>query len=102
MRTQPYYIYILANRHRTTWIGVTGDLLECLAQSQTGGRNGFASRNEVRRLVYFEVAPDILSATERVNQIRFWVSRSKLALVERVNPEWKDLTQEWGIAGDPH
>ena len=67
--------------------------------SRTGGRArtqpGFAARYEVDSLVYFEVADGPRAAIAREKQIKGWVRRKKIALIDALNPEWKDLSRDW-------
>ena len=56
---------------------------------------GFTSRYNITHLVYFEVTQDIHAALAREKQIKGWVRRRKIALVESTNPEWKDLSSGW-------
>jgi putative endonuclease len=56
---------------------------------------GFTSKYNINRLVYFEVFGDVRTAIEREKQIKSWLREKKIALIEGVNPTWKDLSTEW-------
>jgi putative endonuclease len=56
---------------------------------------GFAYKYKLTKLVYYEVGRDIKVAISRETQIKGWLRKKKVALIESVNPEWKDLSEEW-------
>jgi len=56
---------------------------------------GFASKYNLKRLVYFEQTIDVNAAITREKQIKVWLRKKKIALIESMNPEWKDLTVDW-------
>jgi putative endonuclease len=90
-----YFVYILANRSRTLYVGVTNDLTRRLYQHRFGGRSGFASRYAVHKLVHVEHASNPRDAIAREKQIKRWSRRKKVALIEATNPEWADLAASW-------
>ena len=92
MRRQ-YSVYILANRSRTLYVGVTNDLLRRLAEHRTGSPTSFTRRYAVFRLVHVEMAFTPRDAITREKQIRRWTRRKKVALTEEANPEWRDLPE---------
>ncbi len=92
-----FHVYIMANGARTLYIGVTGNLVQRIQQHRDGLVPGFTSRYGVNRLVYAEEADSAIAAIAREKQLKGWVRRRKIALIEAVNPEWKDLAQEWMI-----
>jgi predicted GIY-YIG superfamily endonuclease len=57
---------------------------------------GFTIKYKLDRLVYFEKGGDVLGAIEREKQLKGWRRSKKLALIESINPKWKDLSLEWG------
>lgn len=89
------YVYIMANRSCTLYVGVTSDLHQRVFQHKNKLLPGFTSRYRIDRLVYFEETPDIRDAIAREKQIKGWVRIKKLALIESVNPEWEDLSEGW-------
>ena len=90
-------VYILTNRKRTVlYTGVTSDLPTRVAEHRTKLDAGsFASRYNADRLVYFETTPDITAAIAREKQIKGWLRRRKIELIESVNPDWNDLAADW-------
>ena len=89
-----YYVYILASRSRVLYTGVTNNMAYRLLQHQ-GKASTFTARYNVNRLVYAEQCSSILDAIAREKQIKGWVRRRKVALVEAANPEWDDLSTFW-------
>ncbi|OPX25146.1 MAG: excinuclease ABC subunit C [Candidatus Cloacimonas sp. 4484_140] len=91
-----YYVYILASkRNGTLYIGVTNDLENRMFQHKNKLIDGFTKKYSVDKLVHFEMTNDIISAIQREKQLKKWNRRWKLALIEKENPEWKDLSKEW-------
>ena len=90
-----YYTYILANASRMLYVGVTNDLMRRMSEHRQKLHPGYASRYNLRRLVYYESGNDIWAAIAREKQIKGWLRAKKVALIESVNPEWKDLCEEW-------
>ena len=95
------FVFIVANQHRTIYTGVTGNLLRRIAEHRAGTRPGFCTRYRMSRLVYGESTPDVLSAIAREKQIKGWVRRKKIALIEATNPEWKDPSEDSGPSRGP-
>ncbi|MDB4882263.1 MAG: putative endonuclease containing a domain [Gemmatimonadetes bacterium] len=88
MRT--FFVYILANRSRGLYIGVTNDIVRRLAEHRAG-RGGFSARYRCVRLVLVEMAPDARSAIAREKQLKNWRREKKIALIQATNPAWDDL-----------
>jgi len=89
-------IYILANPYRTIYIGVTGDLEQRLWHYRHEEKVGWVKRYGLNHLVYFELFPDMTSAIARETQLKKWNRGKKLKLIERMNPQWVDLSANWG------
>ena len=96
MRTEKiYYVYILTNKSRTLYTGVTSNLERRIFEHKNKLMPGFTSKYNITKLVYFESTPDINAAIAREKQIKGWLRAKKIALIETVNPEWRDLSGEW-------
>jgi putative endonuclease len=90
-----YYVYILANRrYGVMYVGVTNDLLRRMMQHREKIVPGFTKEYGVIRLVYFEEYASITEARARERSLKRWRRAWKLALVDKLNPEWRDLTEE--------
>ena len=87
-----YYVYILASkRNGTLYIGVTNDLIKRVYEHKNDLVEGFTERYSVHKLVYYEETNDINSALKREKQLKKWNRKWKLELIEKKNPDWKDL-----------
>lgn len=90
-----YYVYIMTNRAGTLYTGVTNDLERRVSEHRLGLTPGFTSRYKIDRLVYYEDTEDIHAAIAREKQIKGWLRRKKVELIDSMNPLWIDLTEEW-------
>lgn len=95
MPPKQFFVYILANRNRRLYTGVTCDLARRMWQHRNGVIPGFTRRYNVSRLVYFEVTENSRAAVVRERQIKGWLRCRKIELIESANPGWNDLSQEW-------
>ena len=88
-----YYVYILASATNVTiYIGVTNDLIRRVYEHRNHlAPDSFISKYVVHKLVYFEQTSDVSAALEREKQLKGWRRSKKNALIETMNPEWKDL-----------
>jgi len=87
-----YYVYIMASkRNGTLYIGVTNDLIKRVYEHKYNIIEGFTMKYDVHSLVYFEQCDDIESAITREKQLKRWNRKWKLKLIERENPQWRDL-----------
>ena len=90
-----YYVYIMTNKSRTLYTGVTGDLMRRVYEHKNKLVPGFTSKYNIRYLVYYESTSNVHAALEREKQIKGWLRAKKIVLIESMNPEWKDLSEEW-------
>ena len=92
-----YYVYIMASRSRVIYTGVTNNLERRVQEHKDKLVEGFTSKYNVNQLVYFEETNDVNAALNREKQIKGWLRVKKIALIESVNPAWKDLSLEWYV-----
>ena len=91
-----YYVYILSNWNDSVlYIGVTSNLPRRLYEHRNGLVDGFTKKYNVHKLVYFEQTSDVYSAISREKQLKKWSRMKKNQLIERMNPTWADLSEEW-------
>ncbi len=90
-----YYVYILTNASKTLYTGMTNDLERRLYEHKHKMIPGFAKRYNLSKLVYFEDANDVKQAIAREKEIKGWLRKKKIALVESANPKWRDLGLDW-------
>ena len=90
-----YYVYILASKSRVLYIGVTNDLERRVFEHKQKLIKGFTAKYNVDRLVYYELFENIRDAIAREKQIKGWLRDRKVAMIEAMNPRWRDLSEEW-------
>jgi putative endonuclease len=85
-------VYILASqRNGTLYVGVTGDLARRVWQHRSNAVGGFVQDYTVHRLVFAEFHETMADAILREKRIKKWGRAWKLELIERQNPQWRDL-----------
>ena len=95
MSTHLSYVYIMTNRSKVLYIGVTSDLTRRVYQHKKKLVDRFTKRYNLTKLVYYEAGDDIRSAIQREKQIKGWLRSRKIELIEAMNPQWDDLSEEW-------
>ncbi len=88
-----YYVYIMTNKtNRVLYTGVTNDLKRRVYEHREKLVEGFTKKYNVNKLIFYEVCEDIEGAILREKQIKGWLRMKKIALIESMNPEWRDLS----------
>ena len=96
MSERQYCIYIMTNAHNTVlYTGVTNELQRRVLEHKAGKGRGFTKKYNITKLVYFESGDDINLAILREKQIKAGSRKKKIELIESINPEWKDLFEEY-------
>ena len=95
------YVYIMTNRSRTLYIGVTSNLEQRAHQHKKKEVPGFTARYNITRLAYYEEIPSISDAIAREKQLKGWRRSRKIELIESVNPQWHDLSEDWHTGMSP-
>jgi putative endonuclease len=91
-----YYVYLLTNWNNSViYIGVTNNLERRLYEHKNELVEGFTKKYHVHKLVYYEIVGDVNSAIMREKQLKGWKRTKKNELVERMNPDWHDLSDDW-------
>ena len=90
-----YYVYIMTNRSRTFYLGVTNNLERRVYEHKHKLAEGFTKRYKITQLVYFEAFNNITQAIAREKQVKDWRREKKIALIQSLNPTWSDLASEW-------
>jgi len=87
------YVYLLASkRNGTLYVGVTGNLAERVFAHKQGLASKFTKRYDVKLLVWYEEYPTVPQAIQRETSLKRWNRAWKIALIEKVNPDWDDLS----------
>jgi putative endonuclease len=85
-------VYVMASRRNgTMYVGVTADLPRRVCEHREGATPGFTRRYGCKMFVYYEIHQDMNSAIAREKQLKAGSRKQKLALIEAMNPEWRDL-----------
>jgi putative endonuclease len=95
MSAGPYFTYIVASRSHTLYVGVTSDLRKRVFQHKWKEHDGFTERYNCDRLVWFEISQEVRKAIAREKQVKHWRREKKIALIEKMNPAWTDLSKDW-------
>jgi putative endonuclease len=96
MRNHDYWVYILTNKRCTTlYIGITNNISRRLYQHRYGEVNGFTKRYHLNRLVWLEHLRTVNDAIACENKLKGWRRGRKTALIERTNPRWLGLSDDW-------
>ena len=91
-----YFVYILASRRNgTLYIGVTNDLVRRVFEHKEGLASAFTKKYGVKLLVYSEGHGEIGAAIAREKAMKQWLRKWKLELIERENPNWRDLSEDF-------
>ncbi|WP_409228687.1 GIY-YIG nuclease family protein [Gudongella sp. SC589] len=87
-----YYVYILTNKsNKVLYIGVTNNIARRVYEHKTKMIEGFTKKYNLDKLVYLEETDSIESAILREKQLKKWRREKKIALIERLNPNWEEL-----------
>jgi len=96
MSDRRYCTYMVASRTRVLYIGMTSHIELRMVQHKTKRFEGFTADYNCNRLVWYQIFDDVRRAIAREKQLKGWTRAKKLALIERVNPTWIDLSEDWG------
>jgi putative endonuclease len=89
---EQFYVYIVSNhKNGTLYIGITSNLPARVFQHKSELIGGFTKKYHLHNLVYYEVHEDIRSAITREKQLKKWKRDWKIKLIEKVNPQWRNL-----------
>ena len=94
-----FYVYSMSTKSRVLYTGITSNIHRRAWEHKNGLIPGFTRDYRVHRLVYYEVFQYVRNAIAREKQIRGWLRRKKIALIEATNPTWEDLAEEWYVEG---
>ena len=88
-----YYVYLITNwNNKVMYVGVTNNLERRIYEHKNKLVKGFTEKYNVNKLVYFEETEDVIAAIAREKEIKKWRREKKDQLVNRMNPNWKDLS----------
>ena len=84
----------MSSRSSTLYIGSAHDLMKRVLEHKYKVVDGFTKRYFINRLVYFEACETVETSINREKQLKGWTRAKKIALIESINPEWKDLFED--------
>ena len=90
-----YYVYIMTNKSKMFYTGVTSNLMRRVKEHKEKLIESFTSKYNISILVYYESTSSVHAALAREKQIKGWLRAKKIALINSMNPEWRDLSEEW-------
>jgi putative endonuclease len=96
MNHHQYFVYIVTNASdNVLYVGITNDLETRIREHKSKMHNGFTSKYECNKLVYFEEYNQVQDAITREKQLKADNRAKKIVLITTDNPNWKDLSNEW-------
>src|SRR3989338_3132235 len=90
-----YYVYIMTNKSGTLYTGVTNNLERRVFEHKHHLVKGFTKKYKITKLVYYEACNDVLAAIRREKEIKGWLRKKKIALINSANTGWKGLSKGW-------
>src|SRR5437763_1620080 len=91
-----YFVYLMTNPHNTVlYTGITSNLEQRVFQHKTKLYRGFTSKYNCEKLIYFEEFAEVEEAIKREKQLKKYRREWKENLINKLNPEWKDLSEGW-------
>ena len=95
MNLEPSFVYLMTNKPRgTLYLGVTADLVRRVGEHKQGAGRSFTVRYNLDKLVWFETFAHIELAIQRETSLKRWSREWKIELVEKSNPDWRDLFED--------
>lgn len=94
-----YYVYIITNKYnRVLYTGVTNNLERRIYEHRHNqDKKSFTYRYNIKKLVYFEAGQSAEGAIQREKQIKGYTRKKKVDLINKMNPEWNDLSADWSM-----
>ena len=90
-----FYVYIMASESGTLYAGLTSNIKKRFYEHKNHLISGFTDKYKIDRLLYVETIQDSASAINREKQIKSWRREKKVTLIDSINPQWKDLSEDW-------
>ena len=90
-----FYVYLMSSKSRVLYTGITDDIYRRTWEHKNDVHPGFTRDYKVHRLVYYETFKYVNNAIAREKTIKGWLRQKKIALIEKENPTWEDLSASW-------
>jgi putative endonuclease len=101
MNPRRYFVYIMASLSGTLYVGITNSVRRRSWEHEKAIGSAFTKRYEVNRLVYYEAFQYVRNALAREKELKGWRRSKKVALIENMNPSWRDLSKDFGREFQP-
>ena len=85
----------MTNWSKTLYVGITSELVKRVYEHKQKLVEGFTKKYNITKLIYFEDTNDVNAAIAREKQIKGWIRNKKIALIETINPGWRDLSEDF-------
>jgi putative endonuclease len=85
----------MASKTGVLYTGVMNDILRRTYEHKNNSNLGFTKKYNVKRLVHFEPFSDVSMAIQKEKEIKGWLRKKKIELIEIKNRDWKDLSDDW-------
>ena len=89
------YVYIMASKSGTLYVGMTNDVKKRIYEHKNHLAGGFTDKYNIDRLLHVETIEGPVSAINREKQIKAWRREKKVELIDSINPQWNDLSEDW-------
>ena len=95
MDEKSFYVYIMASESKVIYTGMTNNLFRRVYEHKMKLFKGFSKKYNTYKLVWYDETDDVTAAIEFEKQIKGWLRKKNVALIEEENPNWHDLAEEW-------
>ena len=85
----------MTNKSKTLYVGMTNNIKKRVYEHKNKLIEGFTKKYNITRLIYVETFSYVRSAIAREKTIKGWLRKKKIVLIEKQNPQWKDLSEGW-------
>ena len=94
IKRREYFIYIMSSQRKALYIGMTNNLESRVGDHKEGLMPGHSKKYKCKKLVYYENYDSINNCIAREKQLKKWRREKKINLIKKMNPEFKDLSEE--------
>ena len=85
----------MASKSGTLYVGITSNIKKRIYEHKNHLIPGFTDKYNIDRLLYVETMGNPASAINRETQIKAWRREKKITLIDSLNPQWNDISEDW-------